>query len=87
MTDQTVLLGAIQFDNSAPFVLLGGVNVLESRDFALRVAEHYAEVCGRLGIPYVFKASFDKANRSSIHAYRGPGLEEWRSSLAEVQAT
>lgn len=87
MTDQTVLLGAIQFDNSAPFVLLGGVNVLESRDFALRVAEHYAEVCGRLGIPYVFKASFDKANRSSIHSYRGPGLEEGLSILAEVKAT
>ena len=87
MTDQTVMLGDIRFDNSAPFVLLGGVNVLESRDFALRVAEHYAEVCARLGIPYVFKASFDKANRSSIHSYRGPGLEEGLSILAEVKAS
>ena len=76
MTDQTVTLDTIRLDNSAPFVLLGGVNVLESRDFALRVAGHYVEVCTRLGIPYVFKASFDKANRSSIHSYRGPGLEE-----------
>lgn len=87
MTDQTVTLGDIRFNNSAPFVLLGGVNVLESRDFALQVAEHYAEVCTRLGIPYVFKASFDKANRSSIHSYRGPGLQEGLSILAEVKAT
>jgi len=87
MTDQIVTLGDIRFDNAAPFVLLGGVNVLESRDFALRVAEHYAEVCARLGIPYVFKASFDKANRSSIHSYRGPGVEEGLSILAEVKAS
>ena len=63
MSDQTVTLGDIRFDNSAPFVLLGGVNVLESRDFALSVAEHYVEVCRQLDIPYVFKASYDKANR------------------------
>jgi 2-dehydro-3-deoxyphosphooctonate aldolase (KDO 8-P synthase) len=86
MTDQTVSLGDIRFENSAPFVLLGGVNVLESRDFALRVAEHYVQVCARLGIPYVFKASFDKANRSSIHSYRGPGMEEGLSILAEVKS-
>ncbi len=87
MTDQTVSVGEITFDNRAPFVLLGGVNVLESRDFALTVASHYVEVCGRLGIPYVFKASFDKANRSSIHSFRGPGLEEGLAILAEVKAT
>lgn len=87
MTDQTVLLGNIRIDNDSPFVLLGGVNVLESRDFALRVAEHYVDVCTRLGIPYVFKASFDKANRSSIHSYRGPGLEEGLSILAEIKST
>ena len=50
------------------------MNVLESADLAMEVAAHYVEVCGRLGIPYVFKASFDKANRSSISSYRGPGL-------------
>ena len=87
MTDQTVSLGDIRFDNTAPFVLLGGVNVLESRDFALSVAEHYVEVCSRLAIPYVFKASFDKANRSSIHSFRGPGLEEGLSILEEVKTT
>jgi 2-dehydro-3-deoxyphosphooctonate aldolase (KDO 8-P synthase) len=87
VTDQTVSVGKITFDNTAPFVLLGGVNVLESRDFALRVAEHYVDVCSRLGIPYVFKASFDKANRSSIHSFRGPGLDEGLSVLAEIKST
>jgi 2-dehydro-3-deoxyphosphooctonate aldolase (KDO 8-P synthase) len=87
VNEQTVSVGNVNIANTAPFVLLGGVNVLESRDFALQVAEHYVEVCGRLGIPYVFKASFDKANRSSIHSYRGPGLEEGLSILAEVKST
>jgi 2-dehydro-3-deoxyphosphooctonate aldolase (KDO 8-P synthase) len=86
VTDQTVSVGKLRIDNTASFVLLGGVNVLESRDFALRVAEHYVEVCNRLGIPYVFKASFDKANRSSIHSFRGPGLEEGLAILAAVKS-
>lgn len=87
MTDQTVTVADITIANTAPFVLLGGVNVLESRDFALSVAEHYVEVCARLGVPYVFKASFDKANRSSIHSFRGPGLEEGLQILADVKST
>ena len=86
MTDQTVSLGDIRIDNRAPFVLLGGVNVLESREFALRAAEHYVQVCGKLDIPFVFKASFDKANRSSIHSFRGPGLDEGLAILAAVKA-
>ncbi len=87
MTNQTVTCGDITLDNRAPFVLLGGVNVLEDRDFTLRVAEHYAQVCGELGIPLVFKGSYDKANRSSIHSFRGPGLEDGLSILAEVKST
>ncbi|MEJ2531052.1 MAG: 3-deoxy-8-phosphooctulonate synthase [Halioglobus sp.] len=87
MSDRTVSLGEITFDNDAPFALLGGVNVLESRDFALQVAEHYVRVCRKLGIPYVFKASYDKANRSSIHSFRGPGLEEGLEILAAVKST
>jgi 2-dehydro-3-deoxyphosphooctonate aldolase (KDO 8-P synthase) len=86
VTHSTITVADIPIDNTAPFVLMGGVNVLESRDFALSVAEHYVEVCQRLGIPYVFKASFDKANRSSIHSFRGPGLEEGLSILAEVKS-
>lgn len=68
-------LNSILIANDAPFVLFGGVNVLESEQFAVDVCGHYVEVTRALGIPFVFKASYDKANRSSIHAYRGPGLE------------
>jgi 2-dehydro-3-deoxyphosphooctonate aldolase (KDO 8-P synthase) len=71
--------------NSLPLMLLGGMNVLESRELALEVAETYVEVTGRLGMPYVFKASFDKANRSSIHSFRGPGLEKGLEILAEIK--
>jgi 2-dehydro-3-deoxyphosphooctonate aldolase (KDO 8-P synthase) len=71
--------------NAAPFVLFGGVNVLESKDLALRSAEEYVRVTSKLGIPYVFKGSFDKANRSSIHSYRGPGLEEGLRILEAVK--
>jgi 2-dehydro-3-deoxyphosphooctonate aldolase (KDO 8-P synthase) len=66
----------ITVDNAAPIVLFGGVNVLESEQFAIDVCGHYVEVCKSLDIPLIFKASFDKANRSSIHSYRGPGLEK-----------
>ncbi|MEM5276138.1 3-deoxy-8-phosphooctulonate synthase [Cupriavidus taiwanensis] len=72
--------------NNLPFVVFGGVNVLESRDLALRACEEYVRVTQKLGIPYVFKASFDKANRSSIHSYRGPGLEEGMKIFEAVKA-
>ena len=82
---RSVTCGELRFANDAPLVLLGGVNVLESRDFALRVAEHYVQVCARLGLPLVFKASFDKANRSSIHAFRGPGLDDGLAILSALK--
>ena len=72
----TIHIQSIAVDNRKPFVLFGGINVLESKDLALTAAAEYVRVTDKLGIPYVFKASFDKANRSSIHSYRGPGLEE-----------
>ena len=78
---------SIAVDNRLPFVLFGGVNVLESRDLALRCAEEYVRVTTKLGIPYVFKGSYDKANRSSIHSYRGPGLEEGLRILEAVRTT
>ncbi len=87
MSHKMVEIEALQVANDKPFVLFGGVNVLESRDLALRVAEHYVEVTRKLGIPYVFKASFDKANRSSIHSYRGPGLEAGLAILEEIKQT
>lgn len=86
MNQSAVKLGNIQFANDAPFVLLGGINVIEDLDFTLGVAEEYQRVCQKLGIPLVFKASFDKANRSSIHSFRGPGLEEGMRILSSVKA-
>ena len=87
MTARQIQLGDITFANNRPFVLLGGVNVLEDLDFALRCAGHYKQVCERLGIPLVFKASYDKANRSSIHSFRGPGLEDGLRILQAVKDT
>ncbi|MEM1188189.1 MAG: 3-deoxy-8-phosphooctulonate synthase [Pseudomonadota bacterium] len=85
MNQRSVEVGALRISNDAPFVLLGGVNVLESRDFALEVATEYAAVCRDIGVPLVFKASYDKANRSSIHSFRGPGLEGGLAILAEIR--
>jgi 2-dehydro-3-deoxyphosphooctonate aldolase (KDO 8-P synthase) len=73
---EVFISSSINCANDRPFVLFGGINVLESKELALRACEEYQRVTRKLGIPYVFKASFDKANRSSIHSYRGPGLEE-----------
>ncbi len=84
---KTISVGGFDCANDRPFVLLGGMNVLESRDLALQIAEHYVEVCSRLNIPYVFKASFDKANRSSIHSFRGPGMEEGLKIFQEIKQT
>ncbi|KGK42548.1 2-dehydro-3-deoxyphosphooctonate aldolase [Nitrincola sp. A-D6] len=87
MKQKTIQVGKLAISNDKPMVLLGGMNVLESRDLALRIAEHYVEITTKLDIPYVFKASFDKANRSSLHSYRGPGLEEGLKILQEIKET
>lgn len=87
MKQKTIQVGQLAISNDNPMVLLGGMNVLESRDLALRIAEHYVEVTQKLDIPYVFKASFDKANRSSLHSYRGPGLDEGLKILQEIKQT
>ncbi|WP_166422856.1 3-deoxy-8-phosphooctulonate synthase [Paraglaciecola sp. 20A4] len=83
----TISIDDIQVANDQPFVLFGGMNVLESRDMAMRIAEHYKEITSKLGIPYVFKASFDKANRSSVNSYRGPGMDKGLEIFAEIKAT
>ncbi len=87
MTGPTVTLpGGIALANNRPLVLIGGMNVIEDREVLREVAAHFVEVTGKLGIPYVFKASFDKANRSSLASFRGPGLEAGLAELAEVKA-
>lgn len=84
---ENVTVGDISVANENPFVLFGGMNVLESEDLAMRIAETYKTVTTKLGIPYVFKASFDKANRSSVHSYRGPGLEEGLRIFERIKKT
>ncbi|MGE4630140.1 MAG: 3-deoxy-8-phosphooctulonate synthase [Pseudohongiellaceae bacterium] len=86
MINKQIDIASICLSNDQPFVLLGGLNVLESRDLALSVAEHFKQVTAELGIPYIFKASFDKANRSSMNSFRGPGLEEGLKWLSDVKA-
>jgi len=68
-----------------PFFLIAGPDTLESLDMCLDVAGHLAEVTSRLGISYVFKGSFDKANRTSVKSYRGPGMEEGLKMLEEIR--
>ena len=87
MQDKHLDIAGLTAGNDLPFVLFGGMNVLESRDLAMQVAESYVEVCAELGIPYVFKASFDKANRSSIHSYRGPGMDEGLKIFQDIKQT
>ena len=85
MSDTVTLENGIAFANDRPFVLVGGINVIESEELAMEVAAKFVEVTADLGIPYVFKASFDKANRSSIGSFRGPGLEKGLQVLAKVK--
>jgi len=87
MTQRSIAVSDLVFGNHLPFVLIGGMNVIESRELALQVAEEFTRVTERLGIPYVFKASFDKANRSSVTSFRGPGLDEGLKILQEVKQT
>lgn len=83
---RVVLNGNIVFgDNSRPFVLIAGPCVLESPERALMIGKRVKEITDRLGIPYVYKSSFDKANRSSIKSFRGPGLEEGLEILQAIK--
>ncbi len=84
-TVKEVTVGDIRLANNRPFVLIGGMNVLEKSETVLRVAEEFRRVTDKLAIPWIFKASFDKANRSSIDSWRGPGLERGLRMLAEIK--
>lgn len=86
MENKAVKVGSIDVANDKPFTLFGGMNVLESKELALKICEHYVKVTDKLGIPYVFKASFDKANRSSVNSYRGPGMEEGIKIFEAIKA-
>lgn len=90
MTESVIsvaITDTIVVSNNLPFVLFGGINVLEDLDSTLAACEQYVKVTQKLGIPYVFKASFDKANRSSMHSYRGIGLDEGLRIFEAVKKT
>ena len=80
-------LRSFNIDNKEPMILMGGMNVLESRDLAMKVAEKFKEITNKNSINYIFKGSFDKANRSSINSYRGPGIDEGLKILEEISNT
>jgi 2-dehydro-3-deoxyphosphooctonate aldolase (KDO 8-P synthase) len=86
MPPLSVQIADIRVSNDAPMTLFGGMNVLESRDMAMRLAETYVHITEKLKIPYIFKASFDKANRSSIHSFRGPGLDKGLQIFEEIKS-
>ena len=80
-----VQVGNFLIGGGEPLTLLAGPCVLESMDRCLRIGRAIKEITGRLGMPYVFKASFDKANRSSYHSFRGPGLEKGLEMLRRIK--
>lgn len=75
MTLEKIKVGSFEIGNELPLTIIGGLNVLEDYDLAARTCEKFMQVCEKYSLNYVFKASFDKANRSSNHSYRGPGLD------------
>lgn len=87
MQQRAISVQNLAVGNDQPFTLFGGINVIESRDLAMNMAEQYVRITEELGIPYIFKASFDKANRSSIAGFRGPGLDEGLKILQEIKQT
>jgi 2-dehydro-3-deoxyphosphooctonate aldolase (KDO 8-P synthase) len=85
MSTTRVSIGPVQIGGGAPLAVIAGPCVIENRDHTLRVAERAAKIARQAGVPYIFKASYDKANRSSVKAYRGPGLAEGLAILNEVK--
>lgn len=85
-TSRIIDIAGRQVGNDQPLTLFAGINVLESDALADEMAAAFVETTRALGMPYVFKASFDKANRSSINSFRGPGLEKGLQMLADIKA-
>ena len=81
----TFSVGKIKFGAGAPLFLIAGPCVIESEGHALMMAEKLGAVAGELGVPYIFKASYDKANRTSVASYRGPGLKNGLKILAKIK--
>jgi len=78
-------LSDFQISNNKPLVIIGGINVIESRELAFETALHFKEICEKYKMPLIFKASFDKANRSSFDSFRGPGINEGLDILNDIK--
>ena len=85
MFKDLVQLEDIKFSNTLPFVLIAGMNVIESNELTLNVANQIKIICNKYNIPFIFKASYDKANRSSINSYRGPGIDKGLEILKTIK--
>jgi 2-dehydro-3-deoxyphosphooctonate aldolase (KDO 8-P synthase) len=83
MKMHTVKVKDIPFNNNNPLVLIAGPCVIESKELVLRVAKYIKDITEELGVRFIFKTSYDKANRSSIRSYRGPGLEKGLEIIKE----
>ncbi|EPR18744.1 2-dehydro-3-deoxyphosphooctonate aldolase [Sphingobium indicum IP26] len=86
MTAKHVSIGSLTVGNDLPFVLISGPCQIESRDHAMMMAERLSGAAGRAGVPFIFKSSFDKANRTSVSGRRGVGIDAGLAILAEVKA-
>ncbi len=86
LSQKVVALSNLSFSNDSSLVVIGGLNVIESKNLALETASEFVAVCRKLNIPCVFKASFDKANRSSVRSFRGIGIEASLDVLAEIKS-
>jgi 2-dehydro-3-deoxyphosphooctonate aldolase (KDO 8-P synthase) len=85
MRQRVVSLGSIKLSNELPFALISGPCVIESRDHVLMIADQLSKITQRLNIPLIFKSSFDKANRTSIHGFRGIGMDESLKIFQEIK--
>ncbi len=85
MHSKIVKVNNIDIGNHLPFVLISGLNVIENREITFDTASYIKKICSKLDIPFIFKASFDKANRSSISSFRGPGIEKGLQVLSDIK--
>jgi 2-dehydro-3-deoxyphosphooctonate aldolase (KDO 8-P synthase) len=85
MTPRKIAVGAVEIGGGLPLAVIAGPCVIESKDSALRHGSALKAAADRVGVPYIFKSSYDKANRSSLHSFRGPGLENGLEILAAVK--
>jgi len=83
---RTIKAGPFEIGGGRPFVLIAGPCVIESEELAMKTAESLKKITGRLGLTWIFKSSYDKANRSSIDSFRGPGMDDGLKILAKVKS-